>query len=66
METKRVMTLIGREQAIIGKTFRLYSIPNECRQCKLFNICVASSSQVGSIELLRSSMLACHNLTSAF
>ncbi len=41
METKRVMTLIGREQAIIGKTFRLYSIPNECRQCKLFNICVA-------------------------
>lgn len=66
METKRVMTLIGREQAIIGKTFRLYSIPNECRQCKLFNICVARLKPGRSIELLRSSMLACHNLTSAF
>ncbi len=41
MVGKRVMTLIGREQAIVGKTFRLYSIPNECRQCKLFGICVA-------------------------
>ncbi len=41
MEIKRVMTLIGKEQAVIGKTFRLYSIPNECKQCKLFNICVA-------------------------
>ena len=41
MESKRVMTLIGREQAVVGKTFRLYSIPSECRQCKLFNICVA-------------------------
>ncbi len=66
METKRVMTLIGREQAVVGKTFRLYSIPNECRQCKLFNICVASLSQVGFIELLRLGMLACHSQISAF
>ncbi|ADN51347.1 UPF0179 family protein [Vulcanisaeta distributa] len=41
MEAKRVMTLIGKEQAVVGKTFRLYSVPNECRQCRLFNICVA-------------------------
>lgn len=66
MEAKKVMTLIGREQAVVGKTFRLYSIPNECRQCRLFNICVASLSQVGFIGLLRLSMLACHNLINAF
>ena len=41
METKKIMTLIGKEQAIIGRTFKLYSIPNECKQCRLFNICVA-------------------------
>ncbi len=40
-EGKRIMTLIGREQAVVGKTFRLYSIPDECRRCRLFNICVA-------------------------
>lgn len=47
MEAKRVMTLIGKEQAVVGKTFRLYSVPNECRQCRLFNICVARLKQVG-------------------
>ncbi|BDR91251.1 UPF0179 family protein [Vulcanisaeta souniana] len=41
METKRIMTLISKEQAVVGKTFRLYSIPDECRRCKLFNLCVS-------------------------
>ncbi|MCG2863362.1 MAG: UPF0179 family protein [Vulcanisaeta sp.] len=38
---KRIMTLISKEQAVVGRTFRLYSIPNECRECRLFNICVS-------------------------
>ncbi|MFB6470747.1 MAG: UPF0179 family protein [Vulcanisaeta sp. AZ3] len=38
---KRITTLIGKEQAVIGKTFRLYSIPDECKKCKLYSICVA-------------------------
>ncbi len=38
---KYVMTLIGKEQAVVGKTFRLYSIPGECKRCRLYSICVA-------------------------
>ncbi len=41
MEAKRIMTLISKEQAIVGKNFRLYSIPDECKRCKLFNLCVS-------------------------
>ncbi len=66
MEAKRVMTLIGKEQAVVGKTFRLYSVPNECRQCRLFNICVARLKPGRFIGLLRLSTSAYHNLINAF
>ncbi|WP_069806798.1 UPF0179 family protein [Vulcanisaeta thermophila] len=38
---KQVLTLIGKGQAVVGKTFRLLSIPEECRRCRLYNICMA-------------------------
>lgn len=41
VQRKQVLTLIGKGQAIIGRTFKLYAIPDECRRCKLYNICVA-------------------------
>ncbi len=66
MESKRVMTLIGREQAVVGKTFRLYSIPSECRQCKLFNICVARLRPGRFIESLRLSTSAYRNPINAY
>ena len=38
---KRVLTLIGEGQARIGHVFKLISIPEECRRCRLYNACMA-------------------------
>ena len=39
-ELKRVLTLIGEGQAKVGHVFKLISIPEECRRCRLFNACM--------------------------
>ncbi len=38
---KRILTLIGEGQAKVGHVFKLFSIPEECKRCRLFNICIA-------------------------
>ncbi len=41
MTYKRILTLIGEGQAKVGHVFKLYSIPEECKRCRLYNICIA-------------------------
>lgn len=37
---KRVVTLIAKEQAINGMIIKLYSIPDTCRTCRLYDTCL--------------------------
>ncbi len=37
---KRIITLIAKEQAINGMIIKLYSIPDICRTCKLYDTCL--------------------------
>ncbi|GGP20382.1 hypothetical protein GCM10007981_08230 [Thermocladium modestius] len=34
------ITLIGKEQAIVGSSFKVFGIPDECHRCKLYDICM--------------------------
>ncbi|NPA22684.1 MAG: hypothetical protein GXO23_00095 [Crenarchaeota archaeon] len=38
---KRLLTLIGEGQARIGHVFKIFSIPEECRRCPLYQACMA-------------------------
>ncbi|NPA22786.1 MAG: hypothetical protein GXO23_00610 [Crenarchaeota archaeon] len=38
---KRLLTLIGEGQARVGHIFKIFSIPDECRRCPLFQACMA-------------------------
>ncbi len=40
MSLRRFVTLIGEGQASVGRSFRLFSIPDECKKCRLFNVCL--------------------------
>ncbi|MGC9130809.1 MAG: UPF0179 family protein [Pyrobaculum sp.] len=37
---RRVVTLVAKEQAEVGHRFRVVSIPDECRECRLFPVCL--------------------------
>lgn len=41
MRGRLVLTLVGKGQAKVGGSFRLVSIPSDCRECRLYDICVA-------------------------
>jgi len=38
---KLILTLIGEGQAKIGHIFKIYSIPEECRRCPLYQACMS-------------------------
>ncbi len=38
---KRLLTLIGEGQARVGHVFKIFSIPDECRRCPLYQACMA-------------------------
>ncbi len=38
---KQLLTLIGEGQAKIGHIFKIFSIPEECRRCPLFQACMS-------------------------
>ncbi len=35
-----IITLVSREQALVGSRFRVYSIPEECTRCRLYAACM--------------------------
>jgi len=37
---KRIVTLVSREQAEVGHRFRVFGIPDECRECRLYSVCL--------------------------
>lgn len=37
---RQVVTLVAKEQADVGHRFRVVSIPDECRECRLFSVCL--------------------------
>jgi uncharacterized protein (UPF0179 family) len=37
---KKIVTLVSKEQAEVGHRFRVISIPDECKTCKLFSVCL--------------------------
>ncbi|KUO92348.1 MAG: hypothetical protein AT710_03615 [Thermocladium sp. ECH_B] len=34
------ITLASKEQAVVGESFRVFGIPDECHRCKLYDICM--------------------------
>lgn len=38
---RKIITLISDEQAHIGNVFKILKIPDECKRCSLFNICIS-------------------------
>ncbi|MEM1597221.1 MAG: UPF0179 family protein [Pyrobaculum sp.] len=37
---KRLVTLVSKEQAEAGQRFRVFSVPDECKKCKLYSVCL--------------------------
>ena len=37
---KRIVTLVSKEQAEVGHRFRVVNIPDECKTCRLFPVCL--------------------------
>lgn len=37
---KRTVTLLSKEQAEVGHRFRVVNIPDECKTCRLFPVCL--------------------------
>ena len=37
---KRTVTLLSKEQAEVGHRFRVVNIPDECKTCRLFSVCL--------------------------
>ena len=37
---KRIVTLVSKEQAEVGHRFRVISVPDECKSCRLFSVCL--------------------------
>lgn len=35
-----IVTLLSKPQASVGSSFRVFSIPEECRRCRLYDICM--------------------------
>jgi len=40
VELRRIVTLVSIGQASVGHKFRVYSVPDECRDCKLYSVCL--------------------------
>ncbi len=40
MEGRRIITLVGREQARVGYRFKVHSVPEECSRCRLYPVCM--------------------------
>lgn len=49
---KRIVTLLSREQAEVGHKFRLVNIPEECRGCKLYPVCIGRLTQGRSYRVV--------------
>ncbi|ACB40893.1 UPF0179 family protein [Pyrobaculum neutrophilum] len=37
---RRVVTLVSKEQAEVGHRFRVVEVPDECRTCRLYPVCM--------------------------
>ncbi|MEM0469056.1 MAG: UPF0179 family protein [Pyrobaculum sp.] len=48
---KRI-TLISKEQAEIGHRFRLVNIPDECKSCRLYNVCMGKLTPGRSYQVI--------------
>ena len=40
VNAKRTVTLLSKEQAEVGHRFRVVNIPDECKTCRLFPVCL--------------------------
>ena len=40
--TKKKVTLISKDQAKIGLNFTLIAIPDECKSCRFYNVCIGN------------------------
>ena len=38
---RKIITLISDEQAYVGNVFKIFKIPDECKRCPLYNICIS-------------------------
>ncbi|ABL87866.1 conserved hypothetical protein [Pyrobaculum islandicum DSM 4184] len=49
---RKIITLVSREQAVIGHRFRVVSIPDECKSCKLYAVCLGKLTPGRSYEVI--------------